>query len=231
MTPREIAARVDASTFVLDLDSVIDSGELPRLPRHLGRLLGHLHAVARGGLIVASGRGFSEWPLKLRQVPALLVGEHGWEERRPDGWTVHHRLPPRTALRLDAALRAAESRGWSKHLLKRRASVRLSSGDPGDETAPARAELCRTLWSPAFEVEGLAVHQDQAGVELRAIDRSPMRLAHEAACGGTVVHFGCRTGASEATGALDIRFPHADQVWDFVRGFLARAPRLDMKRA
>src|SRR5436309_1007715 len=74
-----------------------------------------LRAIAAGGgttLAIVSGRPADEVSRLVGPIEATLVGEHGWEARRPGGSLVRHPLTEELALALRQAAEAANSHGW-----------------------------------------------------------------------------------------------------------------------
>ncbi len=101
--------------LVLDYDGTLAPFRVARDEAWpLPRTVAHLEAIAatRGtGVAVISGRPLDELIRFLGTLPILLVGEHGWEMRCPDGRTAQHPLPAGAGDSLRRAMEAAEAAG------------------------------------------------------------------------------------------------------------------------
>ncbi len=212
------------------------------LPRSMN-LLARIAAEARTAVGIVSGRPVPELEALARAPFALLVGEHGWEEREPEGALVRHALPPEVERVLDEAERLARASGWGGNLERKRAAVVLHTR----AIEPARARALEEHWLPALRelapAESFSVDRIDGGVELRARGRDKgavvrERLAHAPA--GTLAvfvgddvtdedafaavreqGFGVRVGpAGRPTMAL-ARVPSVEAVADFLEEWLA----------
>ncbi|HUK64300.1 MAG TPA: HAD-IIB family hydrolase, partial [Dongiaceae bacterium] len=79
-------------------------------------LLQRIAASPGTTLAIVSGRRLDEIEALMADVPATLIGEHGWERRRADGTYLRIPLDPATAATLAAAVQAARAGGWGERL-------------------------------------------------------------------------------------------------------------------
>ena len=121
---------------------------------------------------VISGRPISELETLLGPVRLHLVGEHGWEERTPDGRNVMHALPGPAAHRLGQAVRAASASGCRELMERKRCSVVLHTRGLDVPEARLLIEKCGRLWKAFFLRDGLELLNIDGGLELRATQRN-----------------------------------------------------------
>ena len=161
--------------LVLDYDGTLAPFRVARDEAWpLPRTVAHLEAIAatRGtGVAVISGRPLDELIRFLGTLPILLVGEHGWEMRCPDGRTAQHPLPAGAGDSLRRAMEAAEAAGLGPFLERKRTAVVLHTrGMPGPR-ALEMERTCRLLWEGKL-AEGLArITSMDGGLEFRAAGR------------------------------------------------------------
>lgn len=133
-----------------------------------------LEKICRGGhttVAIVSGRPVAELVDLLGPLPLAFVGEHGWEERRPDGSLTRHGMPRRTADALDRAEQFARSRGWASFMERKRSGLVLHTrGLPTREAAFLEGE-CLNLWLPGVLPDETALVRIDGGIELRAVGR------------------------------------------------------------
>jgi trehalose-phosphatase len=138
-------------------------------------VLDRLRRIAGGGgtsLAVVSGRTVEELEHFLQDVPACLIGEHGWEQRRRDGVVRRHPLPPGAREALDRAARLARDRPWAGRLEVKRASILLHTrGLPEHETMLMERE-CAALWEETTLDDVVRLRSVRGGLELRACGRN-----------------------------------------------------------
>lgn len=242
---RRVAAAPHRLLF-LDYDGTLAPftaarGEARPLPRSMN-LLARIAAEARTEVAIVSGRPVTELE-SLAQAPfALLVGEHGWEERGPDGGLVRHPMPAEVARVLDEAERLARASGWGENLERKRAAVVLHTR----ALEPGRARSLEEHWLPALReiapAESFAVDRIDGGVELRARGRDKGAVVRERlsrARAGTLAvfvgddvtdedafaavrehGFGVRVGPSGRPTMALARIPSVEGVADFLEEWL-----------
>jgi trehalose-phosphatase len=133
-----------------------------------------LHAIALGrrtSIAIVSGRPVRELAPLLDAVPAWLVGEHGWEIRHPDGNDVLFDPGEEARSALMSAAGAAEARGWSRKLERKRTALVLHTrGMPADEAVELE-HACARLWRTWRFSAGLRLTSCDGGIELKASGR------------------------------------------------------------
>lgn len=133
-----------------------------------------LERISRGGhttVAIISGRPVVEIVNLLGPLPLAVVGEHGWEERRPDGPEIRHSLPRGAAAALERAEESARSRGWAPFLERKRSGIVLHTRGLSAREAPTLEEACLALWRPEASSGDAILGRIDGGVELRAAGR------------------------------------------------------------
>jgi trehalose-phosphatase len=135
-------------------------------------ILGAMQRAGHTRLAVVSGRAIADLaPLLGLDPPPELWGTHGWERQLPGGARELATLAPAAVRGLDAALALALARGLAERCERKPTSLALHwRGLP----APAAQELrawARQHWSQLAHSAGLATHDFDGGVELRAPGR------------------------------------------------------------
>jgi trehalose-phosphatase len=125
-------------------------------------------AADRGtDVAVISGRPLRELERFIRLRGVRLIGEHGWELRRPDGRRMRHRLPAAARRALDGAARTAIAYGWGARLERKRSGLVLHTRGLSSPRARALARRAARVWSgPA--TAALRLDRIDGGLELRA---------------------------------------------------------------
>jgi trehalose-phosphatase len=241
------AAAAAARLLVLDYDGTlaplgVDRAEARPLPASLEAL----RSIAGSGepLAVVSGRPVLDLARLLGDLPAVLVGEHGWEERRPGGPVVRHPLAGAARSGLESAARAAAAAGWEPFLERKRTALMLHTrGMPAGRAAEA-ARACREAWRGPAEAGGLRLAEVNGGIEIRAAGRDKgtavASLAGEAPPGAFMVYvgddetdedafaavrgrgFGVRVGPPGATSLAEGRLASCEEVSAFLAAWLDR---------
>lgn len=169
--------------ILLDFDTTLvhftTSRRPTRLAPHMRRVLKSLIRHRPEGLIISSERGLDEFRGLLRDIPAHLIGENGWELLRPEGDRRIHTIPASTAQALDRAWTVARACGWARHIRRRRTSMRLSIEGLPVEWHRSRIELWEQFLSPRFETGGLVMCPSATGPELRAIEHTTVTAMGE----------------------------------------------------
>lgn len=153
-------------------------GEARPLPRSM-QLLERIVRETRTALAIVSGRTIAELESLAGPLPALLVGEHGWEEREAGGETRRHALPAGAERVLDEAERLARASGWGDGIERKRASVVLHTR----ALEPERARALEERWLPALReispAERFTVDRISGGLELRVRGRDKGTVVRE----------------------------------------------------
>jgi len=165
-------ARARRRWLMLDYDGTLAPFRVVRdearpLPRSM-ELLRRIVGGTRTSVAIVSGRPVHEVERLIGPLPALLVGEHGWERRTPDGRIVRRRLPAAAAAVLDRAARAARQAGWEALLERKRAAVVLHTRGLPAREARALERRCERAWRGLAPGAAARVDRIHGGVELRA---------------------------------------------------------------
>lgn len=137
-------------------------------------VLGRLRRIASGGgttLAVVSGRTLADLSRFLGELPAVLIGEHGWEERRPDGAVTRHPVPPEAGDALDRAARLAAGRAWAPRLEVKRSGIALHTRGLPDHEVFLMERDCARLWEECCRDGSVRLRAVRGGLELRACGR------------------------------------------------------------
>ena len=228
--------------LMLDYDGTLAPFKAAREAAYpLPRTLEMLRVVAGSpdtSVAIVSGRPVAEVDRLLGPIPALLVGEHGWETRPGNGAVVCW-SPPRAALEaLDQARRAAAQRGWGDRLEGKRSSVVLHTRGLPEVDARRIEDACAALWWPYCDRAPVNLDRINGGVELRTRGRDKgtavlSLLSHEPP-GTLAVYvgddvsdedafrtvrefgFGVRVGSDQRPSLAAGRLPSCDAVADFL---------------
>jgi len=230
--------------LMLDYDGTIapfrkDRAAARPLPLTLARLRA-LSGASGTTLAIVSGRPLDELEA-LIGIPGLrLIGEHGWEERRPGRRRRRHPLPGASRAALARAEAAARRHAWGRRLERKRTGLVLHTrGLPAAAARALHAEA-RRAWAPEASDGMVALAPTAGGIELRAPQRTKgtaaRSLIDEAPAGTLAVFvgddltdedafavvrgrgFGVRVGLGRRASLATARL--AD--WDAVAEFLGR---------
>lgn len=124
------------------------------------------------GVAIVSGRPVAEIRQLIGSVPAILVGEHGWEQRMPDGTTLRRPLLAEVAAGLGEAERLARDAGWDDYLERKRSAVVLHTRGLAEAKARELEARCNSEWSRIAVRGQLIVDRIDGGVEIRARGRN-----------------------------------------------------------
>ena len=168
--------RAEARALLLDYDGTLAPFHTRRdmaLPYPGAREL--LAAIQRAGhtrLVVISGRALADLaPLLGLDPPPELWGSHGWERQLPGGARQLAALEPAMARGLEQALALAMARGLAERCERKPASLALHwRGLPAPIVQELRAWAQRS-WAALAGAAGLAMHDFDGGIELRAPGR------------------------------------------------------------
>jgi trehalose-phosphatase len=130
-------------------------------------VLGPLSRSRRTQVAVVSGRPL-EQVATLVPIPGLtLIGEHGWETRRPGGLLMREALPEEVSRALERLAAAVTGEAWAGAVERKRTALRLHTRLlPFAEGVNARHAL-RRLWR-AHAGGVLALEPVHGGMEIRA---------------------------------------------------------------
>lgn len=145
--------------FVMDRDA---ARPLPRTRELLQRITeGTATSVA-----IVSGRPVRELALLVGDLPAVLIGEHGWERRDPGLETVQRPLPGSAQDTLDRAERVSRACGWGELLERKRTGLVLHTRSLDESRARALQDQFIETWSSIAGGE-MTVDRISGGVEMR----------------------------------------------------------------
>lgn len=168
----ELASAAPRRYLMLDYDGTlapfrVDRDEAVPLPAALARL--RAIAVAGGtSIAIVSGRPVHEIEILIGPFPATLVGEHGWEQRKPTSEVVRHPVPERVAGALKRAASTAREHGLGGNLECKRASIVLHTRAFSPSEAESLERKAGELWCDMCYVPGLRLTRIGCGLELRA---------------------------------------------------------------
>ena len=141
------------------------------LPRTL-QLVRRIASQPNTSVAIVSGRPLQEVERLVKPVPAVFVGEHGWERRGPDGSILQQPLRRSVAAAIDEAERIAVARGWGELIERKRSAVVLHTRSLPRDRARALCEQCASAWEGLAQAVQVTVDLIDGGVELRARGRS-----------------------------------------------------------
>ena len=176
---------------------------LPRIVPLLDRLL----STERMDVTIISGRPIADLERLLGSRPFTLVGEHGWEARRPDGVLVREPLPVDGDAALERAVAAATQAGFADRLERKRCSVVLHTRDLDPLEARRVEARCGALWEAETGHAGLRLDRTGGGLELRAAGRTKGTATREVIAaswpGSLVVFLGDEASDEEAFAVVE----------------------------
>ena len=169
-------ASAEHRLLLLDYDGTIAPirirhEEAPPHPR-IGPLLDELTTSETTSVTIISGRPIADLERFLGPRPLTLVGEHGWETRRPDGLVFREPLPVDGDAALERAVAAATAAGLGSHLERKRCSVVLHTRELPAVRAREVETACGHLWETETGHGGLRLDRTGGGLELRAAGRT-----------------------------------------------------------
>jgi trehalose-phosphatase len=249
-------ASTDHRLLLLDYDGTIAPirvhyEEAPPLPGIVPLLEG-LVSSERTSVIVISGRPIADLERLLGPLPVTLVGEHGWETRRPDGLVFREPLPVDAGAALERAIAAATGAGLGARLERKRCSVVLHTRDLAAPQARETESACGRLWEIEEGHGGLRLDRTGGGLELRAAGRTKGSATRDRIAaswpGSLVVYLGdeasdeeafavvepeglaIRVGPAERPSRATSRLPSVDAVAVFLSTWLRVAREADGAR-
>ncbi len=131
-------------------------------------LLRRIGTGSRTIVAIVSGRPLVELERMIGALPAIFVGEHGWERRAPDGSLVLRPLDPSVATMIEDAERMARASGLSEWLERKRSAIVLHTRSLPPEQAVALNERCVAAWRSLTLGGRVTLDRIDGGVELRA---------------------------------------------------------------
>jgi trehalose-phosphatase len=145
-------------------------GEALPLPRSL-EFLREIVDSAHTDVAVVSGRPVRELERLLGPLAVTMVGEHGWEERLPDGALVRHPVPGEQLERLDEGERLVREHGLGSRLERKRTGLVLHTRALPAARAREVEDAVWVLWEPLAAGGAPGLERIDGGVELRARGR------------------------------------------------------------
>lgn len=134
-------------------------------------LLRKIASCTLTSVAIVSGRPLEEVEGFLGDLPAVFVGEHGWEQRAPNGEIVRRPLDVSVAATIEAAESAACSAGWGDLLERKRSAVVLHTRGLPDVRARELQDQCAHVWEKLADGH-VTIDRVEGGVELRARGRN-----------------------------------------------------------
>jgi len=169
------AATAPHRLLLLDYDGTLAPFHVRRAEaRPSRRTMDLLERIASSGTTttaVVSGRSLAELIGLIGRLPVTLIGEHGWEVRRPDGHVEQYPLPPECAALLERAVALADVAGWGGRVERKRTALVLHTRDLAGAPADALLRAGQEAWSPLTAPGDLGVERIDGGIELRARHR------------------------------------------------------------
>ena len=232
--------------LMLDYDGTLAPFTVDRhaarpLPEAIASLR-RIAAMPHTQVAIVTGRPIREVEELTGPLPALLVGEHGWEWRSPDGVLIQQALEPSVTTAIEAATRAARERGWSPFLERKRTAVVLHTRTLPPDTAREMEDRCVERWEHLASAARLTLDRIDGGVELRARGRNKgtvVQSIHSRSAPGTLGvflgddvtdedafeavrnwGFGIRVGADDRPSTALGRLPACDAVPEFLEEWI-----------
>ena len=135
-------------------------------------LLRQIVTKSPGTVAVISGRPIFEIELLLQEQNLILIGNHGFETKRPGVKIQYHQPDPAQAHGLAAAQDIAVNEG-AAHLLEiKMTSLALHTRGLSPATAVAWEERIAEQWTAVAERHTLEVRRFNGGIELRCLGRN-----------------------------------------------------------
>ncbi len=130
-------------------------------------LLRKIASMTLTSVAIVSGRPLAEVEGFLGDLPAVFVGEHGWERREPHGEIIRRPLDTSVGTTIAEATSAAEAAGWGDLLERKRSAVVLHTRGLPDDRAHELQDECARTWERLAD-RRVAIDRIDGGVELRA---------------------------------------------------------------
>ncbi|MGH7741415.1 MAG: trehalose-phosphatase [Candidatus Eiseniibacteriota bacterium] len=121
---------------------------------------------------IVSGRPLGELESLVGPLPATFVGEHGWEQRAPNGKMLRHSVERSVSRALDQAERLARAAGWSEWIERKRSAIVLHTRALPEADAHALQLECGSAWESIARSPKLTLDRIDGGLELRARGRN-----------------------------------------------------------
>jgi trehalose-phosphatase len=141
---------------------------LPRSIRLLERIADSGHTT----VAIVSGRPLLELEGLIGKLPAIFVGEHGWERRAQNGSIIRRPVEPSAASAIEIAERSAREAGCGEFLERKRSAVVLHTCGLPERRARELQDRCVHAWEPLVSAVPLALDRIEGGVELRVRGRN-----------------------------------------------------------
>jgi len=138
------------------------------------RSLDVLRRIAENGgtsVVIVSGRPLADLLRLVGDLPVTLYGEHGWEQRTPDGSIVRPALDGMVAAAIDEAERLAHALGAGERLERKRSGLVLHTRGLSDTEARALEHRCAEAWQSLSRLGLLRLDHINGGLEIRARQR------------------------------------------------------------
>ncbi len=185
---------------MLDYDGTLAPFRVDRLrARPSARTQQALRASARDErttLAIISGRPIAELDIVLEPLSAILIGEHGWESRRPGEPLVQHPTDEEADVILDRAAAWLEVEGGAGLLERKRTAVMLHTRGLAGMEVRRWIQRARTAWGAEAAAAGgrLRLMPVNGGIELRATGRDKGKSVRELTAGAPAGTFAVYLG-------------------------------------
>lgn len=171
----ERIARHSHRLLMLDFDGtlapIVSDRAQAQLPNESFSALQRILGDTGERVAVISGRPLAEIHALLAELPVHLVGEHGWEDRLPDGHVQVHKPEGSARWRLAVAVHAARAAGCGSQLECKRTSVVLHTRGTDGNAGDRKFRRVARLWGILATRGGLRLDVTHGGYELRAAAR------------------------------------------------------------
>lgn len=161
--------------LLLDFDGTLapfhPDRDQARLGRRARQLLAEIADDPGNRLGIVSGRPLAELEARFDGIPADLVGEHGWEERRQGEEAHRHPLVERTVDLLRAGFDAMRAQASANRVERKRTAVVLHTRGLDDVAVEEQRGAVERLWTPLRRRAELELREIDGGWELRARGR------------------------------------------------------------
>ena len=184
--------------LLLDFDGTLAPFHVDRAQAALGErthsLLASIAADPGTRVGIVSGRPLEELEARFHDVPADLVGEHGWEERRLGHEPFRHPVGERTLELLRRCYDGMRRHAPAGRVERKRTGVVLHSRGLTEREIAEQRVAVDSVWAPLQRHAELELRQIDGGWELRARGRhkgtAVSALVADHARGGLAVYLG-----------------------------------------
>jgi trehalose 6-phosphate phosphatase len=164
-----------ATFLALDYDGTLAPFKAERMQalplEGIPPLLRQIAAKSPGAVAVISGRPVFEIEVLLQEPNLILIGNHGFEIKRPGSMVEYHQPTPTQSQGLASAQSTAVKYG-AAHLLEiKMASLATHTRGLAPDTSDAWESKIAVIWTEIAELHDLEVRRFNGGIELRCRGR------------------------------------------------------------